>query len=100
MGSILIPPLEVCSAVLNLYMYAVFIWVVLSWLVQFNVVNPRNQLVSTIGRALDQIIEPVLRRIRRFVPAAGNVDLSPIVLGFIVLLITRYIDRSIIPALS
>jgi len=100
MGSILIPILIVISAVLKFYMYAVFIWVILSWLVQFNVVNSRNQFVSIVGRALDQIIEPVLRRIRRFVPPAGNVDLSPIALGFLIYLIQLYINISIIPALS
>ena len=100
MGSILIPILLVISKILELYMYAVFVWVILSWLVAFNVINSRNQVVSIIGRALDQIIEPVLRRIRRFIPPTGSMDLSPIALGFAVYLVQLYINFSIIPALA
>ncbi len=100
MGSILIPILLVLSKILELYMYAVFIWVILSWLVAFNIVNSHNQVVRTIGHALDQIIEPALRRIRRVIPPAGNMDLSPIVLGFTIYLIQLYIGMSIIPALA
>ena len=43
--------------------------VILSWLVAFNVVNTRNPFVNSVGRFLYQITEPLLRPIRRFMPA-------------------------------
>ncbi len=100
MGSILIPILIVLSFVLQLYVYVIVAWVILGWLVAFNVVNSRNHIVSMIGRTLEQLVEPALRRIRRFVPPAGNMDLSPFVLGLIIYLVQLYINISIIPALS
>ncbi len=95
MNTILIPLLQVISVALDLYKWVVIIWVVLSWLVQFNVINSHNQFVRTVGRALDQVVEPVLRRIRRFVPMMGNLDISPIILFLLILFIQLIIGRII-----
>jgi YggT family protein len=95
MNTILIPLLQVISVALDLYKWVVIIWVVLSWLVQFNVINSHNQFVRTVGRALDQVVEPALRRIRRFVPMMGALDISPIILFLIILLIQLIIGRII-----
>jgi YggT family protein len=96
MNTILIPVLQVISVALDLYKWAVIIWVVLSWLVQFNIINSHNQFVRTVGRALDQVVDPALRRIRRVVPMMGNLDISPIILFLIILLIQLVIGRVII----
>jgi len=96
MNTILIPALQVVSVALDLYKWVVIIWVVLSWLVAFNVINARNQFVSTIGRALDQLVEPAVRRIRRYVPSFGAVDISAVVLFLIILLIQLIIGRLIL----
>ncbi|MSO72781.1 MAG: YggT family protein [Rhodospirillaceae bacterium] len=96
MSTIVIPLLQVLSDALGLYKWVVVIWVVLSWLVAFNVVNNHNPLVGSIGRALDQIVEPALRRIRRYVPLFGNMDISPVLLFLVILFIQRMIGRLII----
>jgi YggT family protein len=95
MNTILIPVLQVVSVALDLYKWAVIIWVVMSWLVQFNVINAHNQFVRTVGRALDQVVEPALRRIRRFVPMMGAMDFSPIILFLLILLVQLIIGRVI-----
>ncbi len=77
---VLDPLLAVLSMALNLYMWVVIISVILSWLVQFNVINTHNQFVSMVGEFLWRATEPVLRPIRRFVPSMGGFDISPIVL--------------------
>jgi YggT family protein len=74
------PIFRIAITVLDLYIWAIIISAILSWLVHFNVVNSRNQLVHTIGSFLWRITEPVLRPIRRFVPNLGGIDISPIVL--------------------
>ena len=80
MNAILIPLLTVIDVALSLYMWAVIISVVLSWLVAFNVINTYNQFVSMVMSSLGQIVEPALRRIRQVLPIFGGLDLSPIVL--------------------
>ena len=68
------------DTILNIYSWIVIVQVVLSWLVQFNVVNTRNRVVNTIGDLTYRVTEPVLAPIRRFLPTFGNVDWSPLVL--------------------
>ena len=72
--------LDVIMLVLTLYWWIIIISAILSWLVAFNVVNPRNEVVSTIGRAVHALTEPLLSPIRRFVPNLGGIDISPLVL--------------------
>jgi YggT family protein len=89
--------LDVILLVLDLYIYIVIAAAVLSWLVAFNVVNPRNQVVAVIGEFLYRITEPVLRPIRSMLPNMGGIDISPIVLFLIIILIQRVIVYYIYP---
>ena len=66
--------------VLEIYSWLVIIGAVLSWLIQFNVVNMRNDVVRAIVTAIYALTEPVLARIRRFLPNLGGIDISPIIL--------------------
>ena len=77
---ILNPLINVVQVALNIYFWVIIISAILSWLVAFNVVNTRNQAVSTIGNALFRLTEPALRPIRRFMPNLGGVDISPVIL--------------------
>ena len=74
---------------LSLYWWVIIASAIFSWLYAFNVVNPRNQVVGTIGNMLYRLTEPVLRPIRRFMPDLGGVDISPI----IVLLVTFFLQQ-------
>lgn len=96
MNTILIPLLQVIHVALEIYIWIVIISVILGWLVAFNVINPHNQFVRTVGNALHQMVEPVLRRIRRVVPPFGNVDVSPIILFLAILFIQLVINRLIV----
>lgn len=60
--------------------YVVIIQFVLSLLITFNVVNFHNKFVSAIWTALNAILEPILRPIRKLMPDTGAIDFSPMVL--------------------
>ncbi|MEZ5832644.1 MAG: YggT family protein [Dongiaceae bacterium] len=68
------------NTVVWLYTLVLIVHVVLSWLTAFNVVNTRHPLVNGIGQITYRLCEPVLSRIRRFLPNLGGLDLSPIIL--------------------
>jgi YggT family protein len=82
---------------LNFYLYLVVAWVVLSWLIAFNVVNTRNQFVAMVADFLYRITEPVLGPIRKVIPHLGPIDISPIVLFFIIIFLQQVILRYILP---
>jgi YggT family protein len=87
----------VIDLALGFYMYLVIAWVVLSWLIAFNVVNTRNQLVAMIADFLYRITEPVLGPIRKAMPNLGAIDISPIILFFIIIFLRYVIALYILP---
>jgi len=89
--------LDIILLVLQLYIWLLIAAAVLSWLVAFNVVNTRNQVVSMVGEFLYRITEPVLRPIRNLLPNLGGIDISPVILILVILLVENVIVRYIYP---
>ena len=87
------------SFLLTLYIYVLIAAAVLSWLVAFNVVNSRNNVVAMIGQFLYRITEPVLRPIRNILPDLGGIDISPIILLLIIYFLRRVLWLYVAPAL-
>ena len=66
--------------VLKIYTYVVIANVVISWLIAFNVLNTSNRFVYSILELTYRLTDPILNRIRRFLPNLGAFDISPIIL--------------------
>ena len=66
--------------VIKLYTYVVIAYVVISWLVGFNIINSSNRIVYSVLQFNYKLTEPALYKIRRFLPNLGEFDISPIVL--------------------
>tara|TARA_B100001559_G_scaffold214974_1_gene180256 strand:- start:138 stop:431 length:294 start_codon:yes stop_codon:yes gene_type:complete len=66
--------------VLKLYSYVVIANVVVSWLVAFNVLNTSNRFVYSVLDFTYRLTDPILNKIRRFLPNLGTLDISPIIL--------------------
>ncbi|MDE0800041.1 MAG: YggT family protein [Rhodospirillaceae bacterium] len=77
---LLVPIVQLVQIILDMYWHVVVAAVILSWLVNFSVINTHNQFVHMIWSTLRQMTEPVFLKIRRYVPIVGGLDLSPIVL--------------------
>jgi len=77
---VLLPLLKVLSIAIEIYIYLLIAMAILSWLVAFDVLNPRSQIVRTIGTFLWRITEPALKPIRRILPNLGGIDISPVIL--------------------
>ena len=91
------PFLWLIDTIITLYIWILIASAILSWLVAFNVVNQRNPIVANLGEFLYRITEPALRPIRRRMPNLGGIDLSPLVLVFIIIFIRYVIRLYIIP---
>lgn len=86
------------NAILDIYWWIIIISVVLSWLYAFGVVNPGNQFVRSVGNFVHEATEPLLGRIRRFMPNLGTIDISPIVLLLAITFLQILLRTSIAPA--
>jgi YggT family protein len=89
--------LEVILIALQLYTYVIVASAILSWLIAFNVVNTRSELVRSIWKFLDALTEPVLRPIRNIMPNLGGVDISPVILILLIIFIQKLIVDYLIP---
>lgn len=90
--------LDVILLALQLYVWLLIAAAVVSWLVAFNVVNTRNDVVRAIWNFLYQITEPLLRPIRNILPNLGGIDISPVILLLLIFLIQRVIELYLYPA--
>jgi len=84
---------------LDLYWWIIIASAVFSWLYAFNVINPRNQFVGTIGNFLFRITEPALRPIRRVLPDLGGIDISPIILLLVLFFVRQFLLTTVAPAI-
>jgi YggT family protein len=89
--------LDVIFLVLRLYSYVIIAMAILSWLLAFDVINFRNELVRSIWNFLNSVTEPLLRPIRRLLPNLGGVDVSPIILLLLIFLVEDIIQRYVYP---
>ena len=81
---------------LGFYAFILIVAAGMSWLIAFDVISARNNLVKSVLPTLFVLTEPALRPIRRFVPPLGGLDLSFLVL-FILIQLVRMV---IIPCLE
>lgn len=81
---------EIVGYLISIIVMLVIVQFVLSLLIAFNVVNMHNQLVASLWKAVNALLDPLLKPIRRFMPDTGMLDLSPMVL-IILLQIVRII---------
>ncbi|ARU15300.1 YggT family protein [Croceicoccus marinus] len=72
--------IQILSYLVDIIVVLVIVQFVLSLLISFNVVNMHNQFVSAIYTALNALLEPMLRPIRKIMPNTGAIDFSPLVL--------------------
>ena len=83
--------------VLKLYSYVVIANVIISWLIAFNVLNTQNRFVYSILELTYRLTDPILIRIRRFLPNLGSLDISPIILLLLIWFIEMCMKLYIAP---
>ena len=80
MDVVFVPLLGLVVKAIDIYIWVLVISVMLNWLAAFNIINMSNRFIYLVGDFLYRITEPVLRRIRAFMPDLGGIDVSPVVL--------------------
>jgi len=87
------------DSVINIYIWLIIINVILSWLVSFNVLNTQNRFVFAVLNATHQLTDPVLNKIRRYIPNLGSIDISPVVLILLLIFIRNLFFELLSPNL-
>ena len=83
--------------ILKLYSYVVIANVVISWLVAFNILNTSSRFVYAILEFTYKLTDPILNKIRAFLPNLGAFDISPIILLLLIWFIEMCMKLYIAP---
>ena len=87
------------DSVITIYLWIIIINAILSWLVAFNILNTHNRFVFSILDATYKITDPVLNKIRRFIPNFGSIDISPIILILALMFLRNLVFEIFAPSL-
>ena len=82
---------------LKLYTYIVIANVIISWLIAFNVLNTQNRFVYSILEMTYKLTNPILNKIRSFLPNLGSLDISPVILLILIWFIEMCMKLYIAP---
>ena len=73
------PLLWLIDEIIGLYKIVLIIYIIATWLINFNVINTSNQFVYSAMAFLYRLCEPSLRLVKKYIPNFGNIDISPII---------------------
>ena len=85
--------INVLNTVLYLFQLSLVIYIVISLLIQFGIVNPYSSIISLVQNSLSQIHEPILNIVRRYIPMFGNLDLSPLVVFLLIMFLSDILNK-------
>ena len=74
--------------ILNVVWFIMIAHIIMSWLLNFQVLNIRQPMVAQIWYGLTRLLEPIYTPIRRVLPQTPGLDLAPLV-AFVVLIILQ-----------
>ena len=83
--------------ILKLYSYVVIANVIISLMIAFNILNTQNRFVYSILELSYRLTDPILNKIRRFLPNLGSLDISPIILLLLIWFIEMCMKLYIAP---
>ena len=92
----MLPIIQILDLLLSVAFFIMIVHIIFSWLIAFNVLNLRQPLVAQIWNGLNQLLEPIYRPVRRWLPQTGGLDFAPLVV-FLGIIIARDI---LLPALA
>ncbi|WP_299921748.1 YggT family protein [uncultured Pelagimonas sp.] len=81
---------QILMLLLDIAWFFIIAHVIMSWLINFQVLNLRQPLVSQIWDGLNRILEPLYSKLRQILPPMGGLDLAPLV-ALIGLMIVRIV---------
>lgn len=70
---------QILMLILNIAQFIVLAHVIMSWLINFQVLNLRQPLVAQIWDGLNRLLEPVYNQVRRVIPTTSGIDFAPLV---------------------
>lgn len=85
---------QLLDLVLGVVFFIMIVHIIMSWLLNFGVLNYNQQVVAQLWTGLNRLLEPIYEPIRGILPDTRPLDLAPLV-AFVIIIALRNI---ILPA--
>jgi len=69
---------QILNLILDMVWFIMIAHIIMSWLINFQVLNLRQPLVAQLWFGLNKLLEPIYAPIRRILPDMGGLDLAPL----------------------
>ncbi len=70
---------QILMLILDIAQFIILAHIIMSWLINFQVLNLRQPLVASVWDGLNRLLEPLYSRVRQFLPQMSGLDLAPLV---------------------
>jgi len=64
---------------LDIYFWIIIVMVVTSWLIVFDVMNPKSEQAKNFMALLAKATDPVFKPLQKYIPPIGGIDITPII---------------------
>lgn len=71
--------LQILLLILDIAQWIIIAHIIMSWLINFQVLNLRQPIVGQIWDGINRLLEPIYSRVRSVLPNLGGLDLAPLV---------------------
>lgn len=82
------------NLILSVLWFLMIAHIIMSWLINFQVLNLRQPLIAQLWDGLNRMLEPIYAPVRRMLPNTGGIDLAPLVVFVIILIIREALARN------
>ncbi|MEP3051811.1 MAG: YggT family protein [Erythrobacter sp.] len=88
---------QILDLLVGVFVMLIIIQFVIGLLFAFNVVSQTNQFLMAFYNSINNLLDPILRPIRRILPNTGAIDFSPIVLIIVLRLLLIILGSIVFP---
>lgn len=96
MDVVIYPLLKILLLLIEVYRWALVVYVIIHFLMVFNLINKKNQFIESIYSFLHRIIDPAAEKIRRFIPVVSGIDFSILGLFLIIYFVQEMLNRILV----
>ena len=75
--------------ILNVVWFVMIVHIIMSWLINFQVLNLLQPLIWQLWNGLNRLLEPIYTPVRNILPNTGGLDLAPLIVFIAIIILQR-----------
>ena len=78
---------QILHLLISIYELIIVASAIVTWLIAFDVISTANPQAANLVNLLNRVTEPVYRPLRKYIPAIGGIDITPIIVLVLLMLL-------------